>query len=359
MTTPLKHPQESFDLYVGIDTDKKKYAVSYEPKNESQLKSFTIPSDPKLLIEYFDKHFQNKKVLYAYEAGPFGYHLYDDLMIHKKPCHLIHPGSLHKRSNENIKTNRLDSVKICRQLKAGFVKGIRVPDEAYRQLRHLTSQRVHYAKLIREVKQKIQGFLLFEHISIDKTDDLKQHWTKKHLELIQRIPLDSVRKFKLDSFLEDLHYSRRKLLEVHRHIKLFLKDHPEVQKNLNLVRTIPGIGFVTGSYLIARMGSPENLKKQEELGSFVGVVPREHSTGDSVHRGPITRTGDPILRWLLVESAWISIRKDTELRQTYERIRSKNAGPKGAKIAIVAIARRLTHRVYRILKDQRPYKKHE
>ena len=65
--------------------------------------------------------------------------------------------------------------------------------------------------------------------------------------------------------------------------------------------------------------------------------------------------GDSTLRGLLVEAAWVAIRKDKQLRQFYDRIRSKRRGEGGSKIAIVAVARKLSHRIYRVLKEQRLY----
>jgi transposase len=65
--------------------------------------------------------------------------------------------------------------------------------------------------------------------------------------------------------------------------------------------------------------------------------------------------GDSTLRSLLVEAAWIAIRKDKELGEFYYRIRAKGKGDGAARVAIVAVARKLTHRIYRVLKEQRPY----
>ena len=65
--------------------------------------------------------------------------------------------------------------------------------------------------------------------------------------------------------------------------------------------------------------------------------------------------GDRELRRLLVEAAWVAIRKDRELNFFYQRIKSKNSSDAGAQIAIVAVARKLTARAHKVLKEQRPY----
>ncbi|MBP7795566.1 MAG: transposase, partial [Elusimicrobiales bacterium] len=78
----------------------------------------------------------------------------------------------------------------------------------------------------------------------------------------------------------------------------------------------------------------------------------------SINRGSITHMGNGILRSLLIESSWIAIRKDKELEQFYHRIRSRNNPKVGSRIAITAVARKLTHRIYCVLKEERNYNVH-
>ena len=118
---------------------------------------------------------------------------------------------------------------------------------------------------------------------------------------------------------------------------------------------MPGIGFVVASHVLAAIGDPKYMRNVRELGALFGLTPTENSTGETIQRGSITRTGNSYVRNLLVESSWAAIRKDRELEQFYHRIRAKNSKKKGSSVAIVAVARKLTQRIYRVLKDQRPY----
>ena len=81
----------------------------------------------------------------------------------------------------------------------------------------------------------------------------------------------------------------------------------------------------------------------------------EHSTGDKVNRGSITRAGDSRLRNKLIQSAWVAIAKDPELRAFYRRIFERHPKRVAARKAIVAVARKLTTRMYAVLKQQRPF----
>ena len=350
----LTHPDpRDYDVFVGIDVDQKSYSVSYKTQEQDCYKSFKIPADPMNLHAYFKKRFHEGRVLYAYEAGPTGYHLYDVLTEQNQPCIMVHAASIQKAPKDRVKTNRVDSLKITNQLQGGQLKGIRVPSDEYRQLRHLVSLRQAYTQDLTRLKQRILSLLLFESITLPHLEG--KRWSGRHIQVLKGLTLDSIRSFKLQSLLESLLFTRSKLLGVHRALRQFLKNHASIEKNIQLLQSIPGFGFVVPLYFLARVGDPSELRSVRELGSFAGLVPSEKSTGDRIQKGSITRMGDSTLRSLLVEAAWVAIRHDKELAQFFWRIRSKNQGEKGSRIAIVAVARKLTHRAHRVLKEQTPY----
>lgn len=342
-----------YDLFVGIDVDQKSYAVTYLDKN-SHGRSFKMPADPKALTQHFQKNFAQQRLAYAYETGPTGYDLYDYLVSQGQHCLMIHAASLPKAANDRVKTNRLDSQKIAEQLKSGHLKGIRVPTDSYRQLRHLVQLRQTYAQQIMRTKQRIKALLLLEHIHIPNGEG-RHLWSARALETLRHFPMQETLRFKMDFLLNDLDYARNRILLVLRQLREFCQKDPSINSNLQYLRSLPGFGLIVATYVLARIGDPARLRNVRELGSFCGIVPREYSTGDQIQRGRITHFGDPTLRRLLVEAAWIAIRKDTELQQFYNRLRAKNLRPEGVRIAIIAVARKLTNRVYRVLKEQRLY----
>ena len=354
MTTGhTQHLNNTYDMFVGIDVDKSSFSVSYAEQDGPGFKSLKMPADPGGLKRYFDKRFHDKKILFAYEAGPTGYGLYDYLTSQRLSCIMVHPGNILSAPKDRVKTNRLDSLKITRQLKGGQLRGIRVPEDAYRQLRHLTSLRQDYAKNHRAATQKIKAFLLFENIQVFPIES--PGLSGGQIQLLKELALDQARKFKFNNLLEDLEYARRKLLSVHKELKVFLRNHPEVDGQHKLLVTVPGFGLITSLYLLGRIGNPKHLKNVRELGAFIGVVPSERSTGDTIQKGHITHTGDTTLRSLLVEAAWRAIQKDKELDFFYQRIKKSRGS---SQVAIVAVARKLASRAHSVLKNQRPYVVH-
>jgi transposase len=346
---------KNFDVFVGIDVSKRSFSVTHM-NHSLRKKSFKAPSSPESLYQYHQRRFPGQRVLYVYEAGCTGYYLYDYLSLKEQACLVVHPASVQKASGNHVKNNRIDSEYLADQARGGQLHSIRVPNPVYRQLRHLAVTRQQHVDDAQRTKRRIKSLILFENIQLPKDIESQKHWSARYRQALYQlsIPNETVR-FQLNGYLKDLEHQHSQILLIHAELRSFYRKHPEIQNHVALLRTIPGFGFVVSMFLLARIGDPQYLKHIQELGAFAGLVPSEHSTGEGDHRGSITKTGAGTLRSLLVEAAWISITKDKELREFYHRIRSKNNMVKGSKVAIVAVARKLTHRAYRVLKDQRPY----
>jgi transposase len=87
-----------------------------------------------------------------------------------------------------------------------------------------------------------------------------------------------------------------------------------LSQSIQYLTTIPGIGWIVASHLVARLGDWRQIRNVRQIAAFLGLVSSEHSTGQQVHRGAITRAGDARLRNKLVETAWTTIRLDPGLQ---------------------------------------------
>jgi len=348
----LTTPYRTYDLFVALDVDKNSYAVTVNDAHNIE-RSKKMPANPESFYNYIQKTYPDKRALFAYEAGPTGYGLHDYLASKEQRCLVISPNAIPKASNDKVKTNRLDSKRLSELVKAGVVDSIRVPDESFRDLRHLVNTRQDYVKKQIAAKQRIESLLLFQ--GLHNCVGEHKRWSRHHLKILEELSCSPAVRERLNALLDDLNYARTKLLYFHKVIKEFCAGHPHIQKNIDYIRSIPGIGFVTSTYVLSRIGDPSHLKNVRELGAFAGVVPTEHSTGETIHKGHITHMGNETMRHLLVEAAWIAIRKDPELGFFYNRIKNRHPHSGGAQIAIVAVARKLTHRIHKVLKEQRMY----
>lgn len=346
---------KTYDIVTGIDVSMKSYVLTYTDQDQNK-RTLRSPAEPTAVYNFFQKRYPDKRILFVYEAGCTGYGLHDYLTSRNKDCIVVHPGSVQKAPKDRVKNDRIDSNKLSSQALGGQLKGIRVPDEAYRKLRHLASTRQAYAQDIRRAKQRIKSLLLFESIRLPDEIEAGKHWTCRYRESLKKLPLSNeVVRLRLDTLLDDLEHANERLLWVHRQLRHFLRTEKPLANNISWLRSIPGFGFVVSTYFLSRIGDPAHLGNVRQIGSFAGVTPSESSSGEKIEKGSITHMGDRELRRLLVEAAWVAIRKDKELSFFYRRIKSKNASDGGSPIAIVAVARKLTARAHKVLKEQRAY----
>lgn len=348
----LNYLPKDYDIFIGLDVDKKSFSFTVKDHNTMQ-RSKKMPSNPEHFYNYLQNNYKDRKVICAYEAGPTGFYLYDYLNTKNIPCLVVPPLSIPKAPNERVKTNRLDSDKLTQQLKSGNLKPIRVPEGEYRQLRYLVKIRENYSQLRKAAQQRIKALLLSAHLDSHIKDDAR--WSRNYIKKLKEIPCTGAVRQSLDMLLEDLMYARERTLTVYQALKEFCKNNETIDQYRRYLQSIPGIGFIVATTILGKVGDPKNLRNPRELGAFTGLVPTEKSTGDDINRGSITHLGSETLRFLLIEAAWIAIRKDKLLQQFYYRIKKRHHPKIAAKKAITAVARKLTMIIYRVLKDQRMY----
>lgn len=341
------------EVFSGLDVDKLSIAANFLD-HAGTLKAVKMPYSAEHLLNYVRKHYTGKKVAFAYEAGPTGYGLHDRLTEAGYPCLVVAPSMVPTAPGQKVKNNRLDSQKIAESLRGGQLRGIHVPSESYRALRHLTQMRDTFVRQSVAAKNRIKSFLLFEGIPFPPAP-ASSPWSGRVVRNLREIPCAPAIRFKLSHLLESLEFADRHILETMREIRRFCREDAEIERCARYLMSIPGVGFITASQFLARIGDWRLMGNARQLSSFLGLVPREHSTGETVWRGPITCAGDGRVRNKLIQCAWAAIRKDPELKEFYQRIYHRNLPSVAARKAIVAVARKLSSRIYSVLSQQRPY----
>ncbi len=340
-----------YDIFAGLDVDKKHIDVTFTD-HAHLMKSMKIPYDANHLLAYCRHHYLGKRIAFVYEAGPTGYGLYDSLTAAGFPCLVVAPSMVPSAPGQRVKTNRLDSRKLSTTLRGGSLKSIHVPSALYRQLRHLVQLRDTFVRQATASQVRIKALLLLEGITFP---DERGRWTTAAWAALSTLACNGPVRFKLDRLISMATFADEQARQTAREINRFCKDNDELAHAIDLLITIPGIGRIVGSHLLARIGDWRLIRSGRNLASFLGLVPRENSTGDDVNRGSITRVGDRRLRGKLVQSAWVAIRKDSELDDFYHTVYHRNPKPIAAQKAIAAVARKLCERIACILKEQRPY----
>jgi transposase len=240
------------------------------------------------------------------------------------------------------KTDTRDAEHLLDLLQAGRFPRIWVPSPAERDLRQLL---VHRSKLVRTrtaVKNQLHALAMSQGVCRKR-----QLWSARgraELESLALLPWASRRRQALLELLDQL---AGPIAELDRAVAA------EAQQRDAAVRlmTHPGVGPVVGLAFALTLGPVERFPNSRKLVSYLGLNPREHSSGGQQRLGAISKQGNSLLRWLLVEAAQTAARYDPELRRAYQRLKFRRVSG----VAKVAIARRLAVRLYWMLRARLDY----
>lgn len=350
----LKIIPREYEVFGGLDVDHHSIAVTFTD-HQKLMRSLRLPYSARQLLNYVGKHFPQQRIAFAYEAGPTGFGLCDELMAAGHVCLVVAPPMVPRAPGQRVKTNRLDSRKLSTALRGGDLQSIHVPSGKYRELRHLVQLRDTQVKQLTATKCRIKALLLYEGMAFPSANGKEKPWSAAVIkELLALAASESVR-FKLDQLIGTLHFHFNSAAAAQKQIRHCCQKDDQLQQSIAWLKSLPGIGEIIATHLVARLGDPTLITNVRQIAGFLGLVSSEHSTGDKQNRGEITRVGDSRLRNKLIQSAWVAIRKDPELREFYQRVYQRHPKQVAARKAIVAVARKMTSRIYAVLKEQRPF----
>lgn len=179
---------------------------------------------------------------------------------------------------------------------------------------------------------------------VQRRGGLRSQSGRKRLEQLALAPWATRRRQDLLSLFDRLNQSIEELSAA-------IQQEAEKRPEVRLLMTHPGVGPVTALAFVLIVGYPERFRCGKQIGSYVGLIPEEASSGDHWRLGHITRQGSSLLRFLLVEAAQAAARFDPEWRSKFLHLAMRRE----RRIAKVAMARRLAVSLYWMWRKQRDY----
>jgi transposase len=240
------------------------------------------------------------------------------------------------------KTDARDAALLLELLLSGRFPRLWRPSREDRDLRQLLWHRQKLVWMRNAIGNQLHALAMGEGICRKK-----QLFTKKgraELETLNLDPWASRRRRELLHMLDQTDASLKQFDQA---------ANEQASGNESAVRlmTHPGIGPVTSLAFVLIIGPVDRFQRSKQLVSYLGLNPREHSSGGRQKLGAISKQGNPMLRGLLVEAGHTAARFDPELRQDYQRLRLR----RGGSVAKVAIARKLAVRMYWMLRRKINY----
>jgi len=263
-------------IFVGLDVHKKTIAVATVAAEASASVQFygTIANSPAAIRSMLTKLGKGDQRLHlTYEAGPLGYNLYRLATKLGHRCDVVAPSLIPRKAGDKIKTDRRDAMMLAQLLRAGQLTEVWVPDEAHEAMRDLVRMRAQAMKDLRKTRQQLHSFLL-RHARVFPG----KNWTKAHRRWLGELTF--------------AHPAQHLVLE------------ELLAPVVAAVQALRGVSILVAATVVAEVGNFSRFTSPRQLMAYLGLNPSEHSSGGTIKRGPITKTGNSLARTCLVEAAW-------------------------------------------------------
>jgi transposase len=337
------------DLFIGLDVHKKSWSVTILVDG-IEHRTFTQPPDPAALNHYLLRMFPGGNYSSAYEAGFCGYKIHRELNALGIKNIVINAADIPTSQKDKLqKRDPIDSRKIARGLEKGSLRGIHIFDRNMEELRSLNRTRFFLMRDLRRSKSRIKSFLHYYGEPIPAELDNNQ-WTFKFVAWLKQVQMKTPGgQDAFDNLISSYEYHRKQLVELSRLVRQRIREYD--RELYSLLTKISGIGPLTASALITEIGDISRFNNIDQLGSYVGLVPKIRESGEITHTGGITFRCNSFLRTLLIESSWQAVRMDPAIMLYYKKHLINNKGHK----VIIKVARKLLNRIRYVMKNKQPY----
>jgi transposase len=291
------------EAFVGIDTSKLKNAVAVaEAGRTGELRyqgeiDTTDAATRKWIAKLAAKH---SKLTFCYEAGPTGYGLHRLIESLGHRCIVVAPSLIPKKAGDHVKTNRRDAENLARLLRAGELTAVWVPDVRHEAMRDLSRARGAAVDDLKSKRQQISSLLLRLGLHYPG----KKTWGKAHRNWLASIKLEQ--REQRFVFEEQKLAEREAQARIERIEAAIRAAVPEwsLREVVAALQACRGIDLINAVTIMAEIGDLTRFANAQALMDYLGLVPREDSTGDRVKRGGITKAGNSRARTALIEASW-------------------------------------------------------
>ncbi|UCH64827.1 MAG: IS110 family transposase [Ignavibacterium sp.] len=342
----MKSSFENKDIYVGIDVHKKRWVVTIRTY-DLELKTFSMTASAEELERFLKDNYKDALIHIVYECCFSGFWIYD--YFHQKGYNIIvTPTNRIYRDGSIVKTDKIDSRKLAFQHSRGLLREVKVPTEKIREYRSIfriyDKEKMREGQILRQIRCILEV----------KNHSLKwEKWNKEFIERLKRIKFqEKIFNRKFGQLIKEYEYVREQIRDTEKRIKDIGEDK-ELQEKIKRIEKINGIGIVSAVRLVVYLFDMKGrFETGEKLAHYVGLTPGEHSSGEEIIRSRTGLVGNKQLRSIIIQLAWVAVRKDGSLLNKFERVYRKSGSKQKA---IVAVARKLMMKVYAITEKEEEY----
>jgi len=333
-------------IYVGIDVHKKQWVVTVR-SYDLELKTFSMSPFAEELYKFLSNTYPGALFHIVYECCFSGFWIYD--YFHEKGYNIIvTPTNRIYRDGSIVKTDKIDSRKLAFQHSRGLLRAVKVPSMKIREYRSMfriyDKEKMREGQILRQIRCILEC----------KNHELKwEKWNKGFIEKLKLVRFqEDIFNRKFDTLIKEYEFVKDQIKDTEKRIKEIGEDE-ELKDRIKRIEQINGIGIISSVRLVVYLFDMKGrFESGEKLAHYVGLTPGEHSSGEEIVRSRTGLIGSRYLRSIIIQLAWMAVRKDGILLDKFDRV-YKNTGCKQK--AIVAVARKLMMKLHAITEKEEAY----
>jgi transposase len=326
---------------IGCDLHARQQALAMLDTTTGEAVNLTLLHEGNQVREFYSS--LPRPALVGIEAGgsmPWFLNLLEELGIE---CRVGHPAQIRAAEPRKQKHDRRDAELILKLLAENRFPSIWLPSKELLDLRALLLHRHQWVRMRTRIQNALQAIALANGLR-------RGHrlWSIEGQEKIADLPLmphTADRRSALQTMYQKIESEIEELTQA-------VAEQAEGRSAARRLMTHPGVGPVTALATEVFLGDPKRFADGKALASYVGIIPREYSSGGQQRLGGITKQGSPLLRFLWGEAGAHAVRRDPDLKRFYRR----KLVQKGLGKARVAVARKLGIRLWIMLRDEIDYR---
>ncbi|MFH1200221.1 MAG: IS110 family transposase [Candidatus Micrarchaeota archaeon] len=326
--------------YAGLDVHKDFVQACFIDKHGKTLAEKKFETTARGL-----KHLQNQVhgMRCVMESSTSCYPVYDALKESNVRVRVAHPLKVKAIAYAKTKTDKIDARMLAQLERADLIPESHIPDKLTRKERELVKQHVSLVEHRTAEINKTKALLL-KHGVKTPCPDFK---TKRALKIAERLAPENAK------FL--VHQNAELILFLNEQIKSVdacIQEQAEQNADAVLLKTIPGMGWFSALMLSAFIDGVERFPSEAHLASYCGLTPSVYQSGNAPAKtGRMSKQGNSLLRWVLVQDAWAAVMHYPVFRKMFRK-KSKKIG---VKKAIVCVARKLLKIVFGMLSRRQAF----
>jgi transposase len=292
------------EAFVAFDTSKLRNAVAIADSGRGGEVRFlgeienTGAATAKLVRKLAAKY---ERLMFCYEAGPTGYGLHRQIESLGYECVVVAPSLIPKRPGDRVKTDRRDAVSLVKLLRADELTAVWVPDRGHEAMRDLTRARETAVMDLRSKRQQVSAFLLRQGRPYPEK---RKTWTKAHMGWLASQKFDyAEQRLVFEEMMRATRQEQERLERLEQAIRAAVPDW-SLAEVVTALMAMRGMDLISATTFLAEIGDLSRFRTPHELMAYLGLVPSEESSGETIKRGPITKAGNRRARRMLVECSW-------------------------------------------------------